>query len=419
MTRLLPNAAAFVALLLTIVASQLQAAEFPGVPAEFETGLWHTQAKDHDGASGGKRVSWFDQPGRAVQLRFELAEAMPRAVLFVRYSRNRSPDSTLELAFGPAARAKNLPILGVLRLAQTGGWERYRWLATPIGDLDAGVHLLNAKCIEGGGAGDLDVALLAADDAGSRWMPPDEVRAGVLTGPGRQLDAPRPNDLLDAETLADLQARNEALAQERAATAATAAAAAAARAHISDPAQRLPITATWFGNDIEVGEQIPPGSGHTPHNVADIHVTSEQRNRQHHWKRAGKVVRCYENWDPTQPVEDWQLHWELAPPSEDVGGGNDGDGNLMSIDIAGDYLFLAREGQSGRLGVKRGHVEVYRLDDGTFVGWMGPPDNLGHVGIIDITHGMKAFRRANGEYLIFLEDSGRSRTIVYRWRPAD
>ncbi len=146
--------------------------------------------------------------------------------------------------------------------------------------------------------------------------------------------------------------------------------------------------------------------------------TEEHRNVRHHWKRAGKVVRLYENWQPGTPSEDWQLRWELVPPYEDRHGGEGGDANLMSFDIAGDYLFVAREGQSGQLNVNRGHVDVYRLDNGEYVGWMEPDaDHVGHLGIIDITHGMKAYRRDNGEYLVFLEDSGRARTIVYHWRP--
>jgi hypothetical protein len=146
--------------------------------------------------------------------------------------------------------------------------------------------------------------------------------------------------------------------------------------------------------------------------------TDAHRNIRHHWKRAGKVIRRYDDWSPEQPPEAWKLRWELVPPYEDREGGNDGDGNIMSLDVAGDYLFLAREGQSGTLGVNRCHVEVYRLDDARYVGWMGPTPETGDVGILDITQAMKAFRRGDGEYWVFLEEGAKARTLVYRWHPA-
>lgn len=62
-------------------------------------------------------------------------------------------------------------------------------------------------------------------------------------------------------------------------------------------------------------------------------------------------------------------------------------------------------------------IEVYRLADASFVGWMGPDEAVGDIGIIDITHGLKAIWSANGEYVVFLEEGAKARTLVYRWRP--
>jgi FkbM family methyltransferase len=64
-------------------ATATHAADLPGVWAEFEAGGWHTASKDSAAASGGKRVSWFDQEGRAVYVTFALTEPMPKAVLFL------------------------------------------------------------------------------------------------------------------------------------------------------------------------------------------------------------------------------------------------------------------------------------------------------------------------------------------------
>ena len=141
--------------------------------------------------------------------------------------------------------------------------------------------------------------------------------------------------------------------------------------------------------------------------------TEEHPDLEHHWKRAGKVIHRYDEWQPGH----WNLRWSLTVPSEDVSGGNGGDGNVQVIDVAGKYLFLARNGSSKNLKVERGHVDVRRLDSGEYVGWMEPPEWWGPIGIIDVTVGMKAYRLSDGTYVIMLEDDGMSKTVVYRWRP--
>jgi|GEM_PF-1629297 len=141
--------------------------------------------------------------------------------------------------------------------------------------------------------------------------------------------------------------------------------------------------------------------------------TEEHPNVNHHWKGAGKVIRRFDSWEPGQ----WNMRWQLVPPSEDRSGGNDGDGNIMSFDVAGDYLFIGRTGGSREMGVRRIRVDVYRYDDASYIGWMEPEREVGHIGILDITHGIKAFKRANGEYLVFVEEGSKARTLVYRWKP--
>jgi hypothetical protein len=262
-------------------------AGLPGLWREFESGGWHTAAKVHAGASGGKRVSWFDQPGRAVFVEFELVRAIPKAVLFVRASRAFKGGSSIAVAIGPMKGdkpGKNLRALGDLKLPRTGGWNRYRWITTPVGDLAAGRYALVVRCTERHGAGDLDVAALVPDDAESRWMPPNEVKDGKIVGEGTLLDAPRPDDRMTEEERAAARAAEEQRQREQRE-------AAAKRAHISDPANRLPITASWFGNDIATGPEIPAWGGQTPHNVADIHVAPDGTLFTNvHWEEHGANV---------------------------------------------------------------------------------------------------------------------------------
>jgi len=98
-----------------------------------------------------------------------------------------------------------------------------------------------------------------------------------------------------------------------------------------------------------------------------------------------------------------------------------------SISVAGDYIFLAavwhsppvREGQH-RMEELSGRplmVHVYRAADGEYVGnmwgdWLPLP-------IVDMRHGMNAFKRANGAYLVLVEDVYRGKNVVYQWTPQD
>lgn len=262
-------------LLLLAVSGSIQAAELPGVWSEFESGGWHTAAKDSAAASGGKRVSWFDQEGRAVYVTFALTEPMPKAVLFLRYSRALEGDGKVDTAFGPlaaGAKPQNVPPLGLLRLPRTGGWERYRWVATPVGDLPAGNQVLVVRATARNDAGDLDVAGLAPDDPASRWMPPNEVKDGRFVGPGALADARRADDRMDAKAQAEASKQARQQAEKRAQAGA---AAAAVREALTGADKRLETRVTWFGNDIAEGDSIPRDTGYTPHNVADIHVTPE------------------------------------------------------------------------------------------------------------------------------------------------
>jgi hypothetical protein len=42
---------------------------------------------------------------------------------------------------------------------------------------------------------------------------------------------------------------------------------------------------------------------------------------------------------------------------------------------------------------------------------------LNRTGWVDISSGLQAFKRSNGEYLVFVEDDMLARVILYRWCP--
>ena len=86
---------------------------------------------------------------------------------------------------------------------------------------------------------------------------------------------------------------------------------------------------------------------------------------------------------------------------------------MKSMSIAGDYLFM--------VGVDtRAQVRVYDIRDGRFVGLLNPGKEVGGVdatGWVDMPDAIFALRRKNGEYLVFVEEDGRNKIVLYHWNP--
>ena len=83
------------------------------------------------------------------------------------------------------------------------------------------------------------------------------------------------------------------------------------------------------------------------------------------------------------------------------------------VAAVGDYAFTGGWKERGR-------IWVNRLSDGKEMGVFDPGPTVGGVettGWIDIFTGITAHRRQDGEYLVFVEDDGRAKVLVYRWRP--
>ena len=77
------------------------------------------------------------------------------------------------------------------------------------------------------------------------------------------------------------------------------------------------------------------------------------------------------------------------------------------MSVAGDYVFTVT--------VKTAEVYVYNAKTGTSAQKLKPgPEVAGESGWIDIPHGIRAFRRANGEYLVFVEEDWKGKVIMYR-----
>jgi hypothetical protein len=87
------------------------------------------------------------------------------------------------------------------------------------------------------------------------------------------------------------------------------------------------------------------------------------------------------------------------------------DTNVKAFCEAGDYLFLSA--------YRQGRIYVHRKTDGAKIGEILPTSTTGNTsGWSDINGAIRATKRANGEYLIFAEENGYGKIMMYRWSPA-
>ncbi len=83
------------------------------------------------------------------------------------------------------------------------------------------------------------------------------------------------------------------------------------------------------------------------------------------------------------------------------------------VAAAGDYCFTGGWEERGR-------IWVNSLSDGAELGVFEPGDTVGGIkntGWIDLLTGITAYQRKNGEYLVFVEENYKAKSLIYRWRP--
>ncbi len=122
------------------------------------------------------------------------------------------------------------------------------------------------------------------------------------------------------------------------------------------------------------------------------------------------VVRLcrYDNWSG-----DRTKIWDVNLPYEDKSYTPEtsyGAGRALSVRQVGQYVFI----QYGF-----GYIRVHDKDSGAYLGTIKPSLHgfNGGGGQVDITHGMTAYLRSNGEYVLFTEDAGHNLVIMTRWNP--
>ena len=122
------------------------------------------------------------------------------------------------------------------------------------------------------------------------------------------------------------------------------------------------------------------------------------------------VVRMcrYDNWTGARTKV-----WDVAIPYEDKSYTPEtsyGAGRALSVRRAGQYVFI----QYGY-----GYIRVHDKDSGAYLGTIKPTLHgfSGGGGQVDISHGMTAYKRKNGEYILFIEDAGHNHIVMTRWLP--
>jgi hypothetical protein len=131
------------------------------------------------------------------------------------------------------------------------------------------------------------------------------------------------------------------------------------------------------------------------------------------WGLVGTEIFAYDYWFQAP-----RLRWRTKIPFKTRP--NAGVHEMIlpkSLDIAGDYLFVAYVLRAEDEG-NNPPVRIYRRDNGSFVGELRPGGVVGNEhGWVDVVQGMSAFKRSNGEYVILVEEDYRGKNVLYRWMP--
>jgi hypothetical protein len=117
-------------------------------------------------------------------------------------------------------------------------------------------------------------------------------------------------------------------------------------------------------------------------------------------KVIGSEIARFDNWSKGNRTP----RWRTVVPYDTTG---KKEIATAAMSFAGDYVFA--------ITFKTAEVYVYNTANGKLVRKLKPGSEVGgESGWIDIPYGIRAFRRSNGEYLIFAEENWKGKVIVYQ-----
>ncbi len=137
--------------------------------------------------------------------------------------------------------------------------------------------------------------------------------------------------------------------------------------------------------------------------VAGYTTTNTNQSTQY-WGQIGREIVRYNNWSTGNRTANLRITIPYDVQSNPAV-------TIKAMALAGDYVFAVE----ARLAI----IHVYNRDTGVKVGIISPGPEVGSKsGWVDVDHGIRVKHRSNGEYLIFVEEDGFGKVMMYRWAPA-
>jgi hypothetical protein len=135
--------------------------------------------------------------------------------------------------------------------------------------------------------------------------------------------------------------------------------------------------------------------------------SAERPYDDRNWNGAGYVLARYDNWSK-KPRLAFAVDLPLYSPV--VAGGMGSGHSVAGFAAEGDYVFAVETFSAT--------VRVYDAHNGGEVGFLRPGPEVGNTsGWVDVPHGITAYQRSNGEYIVLVEEDLRGKVIMYRWTP--
>jgi len=117
------------------------------------------------------------------------------------------------------------------------------------------------------------------------------------------------------------------------------------------------------------------------------------------WGSLGSVVIAYDHWsDENKRIVKWRIDVPAVPNTKV-------ESYFTAMSLAGNRLFLMQRFWS--------RIWTYSADTGEYVGMITTTPELATSGWCDMPNGISAFRRKDGNTLIFTEDDYRPKVRFY------
>ncbi len=125
------------------------------------------------------------------------------------------------------------------------------------------------------------------------------------------------------------------------------------------------------------------------------------------------------NGDDIKTVSVWQ-NWSNSSRSKaySVTLPTHGNGDARQVTADKDYFYVTYLMTGGPKTGKQGEIDVYKMSDGSFLGYIIPGPEVGSVsGWIDMTTSTHVFVTSSGKRIITVEEAEVGKILVYEWTP--